>query len=229
MLAAHFKRSIRGRRYDGDGRKNLSSQPDMPLFIGEKRLSEVRLWRDSKIGNRSWKGCMDNRPVKIYQTFSPVHAEYVEQVSQDSVLCQYFPQVMRRWNEYLVVEWIAGKSLNAEKVVKNRALLQEMVGLQAAIHSRTFPGTSGSFSYLSYLHDRLLRYIGPFVQSDGICQIIDLIQNHAPGQLDACVSHPDVTPNNLVIEETSGRLKLVDNEALTQSWYYLIDLFNTKS
>ncbi len=56
---------------------------------------------------------------------------------------------------------------------------------------------------------------------------MEIIQNYEPKRVPMQVSHADVTPANLIIEKRTGRLKLVDNELLNQSWYYLIDLFNT--
>ena len=41
------------------------------------------------------------------------------------------------------------------------------------------------------------------------------------------ISHPDLTADNIIIQERTGELKLIDNELMTQSNYFLIDLFNT--
>lgn len=195
--------------------------------VGRNVISDLRLLGVSKMGHLSWAGCLANRPVKIYQTVSPAHADYIERVSKDSVLGRYFPRVICRWEEYLVVEWIEGIAPRLSKGVKGENLIEEIAEMQAALHSHTLPAEPESFDYATYLQNRLRHYLGPFAQSETICQLLNTVQHYVANPVSVRVSHPDITPTNLVIENATGRLKVIDNEMLTQSWYYLIDLFNT--
>jgi Ser/Thr protein kinase RdoA (MazF antagonist) len=181
----------------------------------------------SKLGHLSWIGCLGHELVKIYQTFSAAHADFIEQVSRDPALREYFPEVINRCNEYLVVRWIEGANLRPSDVIKRGELLQKMAELQVALHSRRFPVAADCFNYLTWLRNRCRRYLGPFTHNEPISNMMEMIEKYEPEPTAPGVCHPDVTPRNLVVEKRTGKLKLVDNELLNQGWFCLIDLFNT--
>lgn len=181
----------------------------------------------SKIGNLSWGGYLNDVRVKVYQTSSPKHAEYIERISRDSQVGRYFPKVISRCDEYLAVEWIHGSSLSPGQTVNDLRMLEQITGLQAMLHSQAVRVEAAPFSYLDYLESRFRRYLGPFDQTDAVSKVIESARQSVPTNIEMRVSHMDVTPSNLVVESGTGALKVVDNELLTQSPYYSIDLFNT--
>jgi hypothetical protein len=196
---------------------DISAQEDVGIRIEKEPLSAVRLLGLSKA----------SRPVKIYQTSSPAHADYIEQVSRHPVLGRYFAEVFYKQREYLVVEWVPGATLRAPAVARKPQVLEEIVNLQTTLHGHTLAVETGAFDYLSYLQDRLWRYLGPFARNQGIRRMMEICEEYTFSDIARRVSHADITPANLVVQRGTGRLKVVDNELLTQSCYYLIDLFNT--
>ena len=200
----------------------------LAIEIDGEPLSHVRLLGLSKVGHLSWVGSLGEQPVKVYQVFGPSHAVYIERVSEHPVLGEYFPKVICRKNEYLVVEWVDGRPLSPREVLRKSHLIHQIAHLQVVLHAESADMNINvaTFDYIAYLEKRLYRYLGPFVPDNAISQMLQEVHGYACA-LKPKVSHPDVTPRNLVIQTGTGKLKVVDNELLTQSWYYLIDLFNT--
>ena len=110
---------------------HLLAKNDDTVKIGEKPLSKIRLSGVSKMGNLSWTGCLAQQPVKIYQTFSPAHAQYIDQVSREPGLREHFPKVLYIHDSYLVVEWAQGLSLHTRIMRKDPQLLLSIAKMQA--------------------------------------------------------------------------------------------------
>jgi serine/threonine protein kinase len=189
-------------------------------------VSNVESLGVSKAGNLSWSGWLGRQRVKIYQTFSHDQASFIQQVSEHPGLGSYFPRVFYRRNEYLVVEWVKGKTVDLREIRRHPSWIEQIAELQVTLHHQRITVEQVGFDYLSFLKNRLLRYLGPIEPTDAIQSILQIVRDWRPfGQCNLC--HPDITPSNLMIQTTTRRLKLIDNELLTQSVYYPIDLFNT--
>jgi serine/threonine protein kinase len=189
-------------------------------------VSNVEFLGVSKAGNLSWSGWLGRQRVKIYQTFSHDQASFIQQVSEHPSLGSYLPRVFYRRNEYLVVEWVEGKTLDLREIRRHPSWIEQIAELQVTLHHQRITVEQVGFDYLSFLENRLLRYLGPIEPTDAIQSMLQIVRDWRPsGQCNLC--HPDITPSNLVIQTARRRLRLIDNELLTQSAYYPIDLFNT--
>lgn len=208
-------------------RARPSTTSGVSITIAGKSLSEVTLLGVAKTGNLSWGGYLSKQPVKIYQTFNCCTAEYIARLSNDPVLGEYFPKILHIYENYVIAEWIEGKTVCPQIIQRNPRLLCDIVEMQAKFHSHTCITDTEPFDYITFLRDRLLRYLGPFAQNKAVKHIVDICSNKLDTDLPVRVSHPDITPTNMVFEKRTGKLKVIDNELLTKNIYYLIDLFNT--
>lgn len=181
----------------------------------------------SKIGRVSWSAIMDGNPVKIYECCDEAQALFIESVSNHSSLRSYFPKCLMRIEKYLVAEWVQGEQVTWRRIGQAPELLAQIAKMQALMHMTVLEGNDNNgFNYVAFLKNRLERYAGIVPLSRTVERIYDLVDGSGPPEIKR-VSHPDVTANNLIIEESTGILYLVDNESMTQNKYYLIDLFNT--
>jgi thiamine kinase-like enzyme len=207
--------------------EDRQARPDFAMEIAGKQLSNIRLLPFGKTGNPSWFGEMDRQPIKIYQAAGPAHAQFIQRLSSHPALERYFPKVLHVQGSHVVAEWIQGTPLNARLIQKDNRLILKTAQMQTLLHMTTLQEVPPGFDYSSFLQDRLKKYLGPFSPVQTILNMTALCRNHASLGQTARISHPDITPRNLVIESETGELKLIDNELLGYNDYYLIDLFNT--
>jgi len=193
--------------------------------VGTLTLSALRLLGTSKAGHPSWIAQLDGQPVKIYECHNEVHAQFIEEVTTQPVLRDHMPKCLHRQGAYLIVEWIRGEPLTWEKVRHDPDILRRVARLQASIHSTQISRVSPSFDYRSYLENRLERYAG-VLPLDNLRKDAYAALDHNSLVSEKCLSHPDLTACNIVVEKETGSLKLIDNELLTQNNYYLIDQFS---
>jgi len=181
----------------------------------------------SKAGRLAWVAQMDGQPVKIYECHNETQAIFIESVSDHILLRNFFPACLMRNGKYLVVKWIKGKEITRKQVMHDKRILDQIAHMQASIHSQSMDmSESTGFSYIDYLKTRLERFKGVFPLDQAIQRIYATIDKSAD-LVEQRISHPDLTPINLILEDGTGSLKIIDNELLTQNPYYLIDLFNT--
>lgn len=197
-------------------------------------FSKVSLFRKkssgvlSKAGRLSWFALMDGEPVKIYECHSELQAVFIEKVSNLPMLRAYFPACLVRIGAYLVVRWVKGNPVTWHRALRDQDVLYRMAKMQAVIHGHKIEGrmASSTFDYISYLRNRLQYYKG-ILPIDDALKRIDSSLHEASLTTTEHISHPDFTARNVIIEESSGDVKIIDNELLTQNQYYLFDLFNT--
>lgn len=206
--------------------KKLNRDQAICFEVDGKPVSEIRQFKISKPGNIIYVGRLETRRVKICQTFNITHARFIQRVCELPEVQDYFPRVLYRKDQYIIVEWIDGKPLTLTSLVAKPQLLEQLVRIQATLHTQQLRDEEPAFDYVQFLEKRLHQFRAILPLSDSLKQILETVHNITPSAISR-LSHPDVTPSNIVIQKGSGKLKLVDNELLTQSPCYLIDLFNT--
>jgi hypothetical protein len=140
----------------------------------------------------------------------------------------FFPTVIYRKDEYLVVEWVEGESFQELNWTRNPKWVEQITKLQHTLHNYSFPDHPSNIDYSMFLAQRLIKHLGPFEPTSAIKAMLNIVmEEHLDSQ--ACLCHFDMTPTNMVIDRTSGCIKLIDNELLTQSSYYPMDFFNSYS
>lgn len=206
--------------------KRVNRNQAVCFEVDGRPVSEVRQLGISKPGNVIYVGRLGSQRVKIYQTFSATHARFIQRVCERPEVQEYFPQVLHRKDQYIIVEWIDGKPLTTVSLVAKPQLLEQLVCIQATLHTQQIHDEKPGFDYVRFLEKRLHQFRAILPLSYSLKQILEEVHNATPSAISR-LSHPDVTPSNVVIQKGSGKLKLVDNELLTQSPCYLVDLFNT--
>jgi hypothetical protein len=184
------------------------------------------VWK-SKVGRTTFVFPFIKRKVKIYQAANSTHAIFLKKTFNHSDLAGYFHPILFTFDRCLFAEWVEG--VTSEQITdqeKYRAI-DWIVDLQSALHSRHLCASDeqAGFDYFDYLNKRILQFAPPGIDPDKIMQLGRIASS--PPVRKSCLSHPDVTLRNIVFEKGSGKFKIVDNELLTQSPYFLLDTFNT--
>lgn len=229
-MISRFSHAVRkfGSRLLLKRKENFSFELDGRVFFQPRLLCRNSGNALSKAGRLAWFALMDEQPVKIYECDSQSQAALIEKVSKHPVLQLYFPTCLLRVGAYLVVQWIEGKPVTWQQAMRDRSILNQVARLQALIHSYSLSlqKPTDSFNYMKYLKNRLFNFRGILPIDDSVKMIFKTLEDNTP-MTEEHISHPDLTAVNLIMEEDTGSLKLIDNELLTQNNYFLIDLFNT--
>lgn len=206
-------------------RLHATANDSLQIEIGEHELSRPRLLGQSRCGRLSWTARLDDQPVKILECHDTEHARFLEQLSTHPRLGRHFPEPVLRAGPFLLVRWIDGEVV---RWGRDRRLVPAVAGLQAQLHlERSVPELpAGSFSYLEFLEERWRRYQSVFPLAEGFEGIRSVLDGQRP-QLATALCHPDLTAANLVVERSTGRIKVIDNELLGLGVYHPVDLLAT--
>jgi streptomycin 6-kinase len=180
----------------------------------------------SKAGHPAWRGNLDGGLVKISEYPSEETAQLVEAASAESTLVRHFPRVIARFNKYLVAEWVEGEQVSPRAVAGDDEALLEIASLQAAIHGVRSPARETSPSYRTILESRFEQFTG-ILPSQHFHESVRLILDAAEARLTIAMSHPDLTPANLIRDGQTGYLVVVDNELMASHRFPHADLLNT--
>ncbi|MDH3746351.1 MAG: hypothetical protein OES47_14730 [Acidobacteriota bacterium] len=188
-------------------------------------IREARLLGVSRCGLPSWRARLDGVAAKIYRCHSPEQARFIDSLSKLQDVSSYFPEPLARRGSVLAVRWIEGEAWSGEALKRNPLRVRQVARLQAALHSRTIEGAPG-FSYSAFLKRRFSDFQAIWPVTEAYESLTDKLDSEPAADITPRISHPDVTPQNLV-QDSFGKLKVIDNELLSQSSEYHIDLFNT--
>jgi hypothetical protein len=184
------------------------------------------MWKN-KVGHYTFVFPFFNRRIKVYQAANSCHAEFLKKTLNHPEFSRHFHSILLNFNKYLFAEWIEGKS--GETITDSEKLwvVDRIASVQASLHQIAICENDKEtcFDYLGYLEKRLIRFAPPEMDLDQVTKL--LIIASSPPVYRSSLSHPDITLRNTVIENGSGDCKIIDNELLTQSPYFLLDVFNT--
>jgi len=207
--------------------QTLSFELHGQLFSQPRLLPKKGASAENKAGLLSWLALMDGVPVKIYECHDESQALFIREISTNSPLKQYFPKCFKVIDKYLVVEWVLGKQVTWKWASKDERLLSKIAQMQVLMHTFAIekPQISRCY-YADFLRQRLAKFKGVFPIDEAIEEIYATL-DEGTIPIEHRISHPDVTAANLILENGTGKLKIIDNEFMTQNGYYLFDLFNT--
>jgi hypothetical protein len=221
----HLRNPLRRRAASGTrGRASVA--------IGGMRLTDVILFRKStggalsKAGHLAWRANLEGRPVKISEYPSEEIARLLETVCADPVLARHFPSVIVRLKRYVISEWVAGETVSAKIAARDDATLSEIAWLQARIHRTSLSIGETSPSYRTILESRFKKYAA-VLPLERFHERVKVALDAAEVRLPAVLSHPDLTPANLIRDARTGDLMVVDNELMTSHRFPHADLLNT--
>lgn len=199
--------------------------------LDDREVKNLRLLQRSnsdtlgKVGMLSWTGEMDGSLVKVYECRSEAQAKFIEELSLDVRVAKYLPRCHHRKNEFLVVEWVEGKSVSWKALRENSDLMKKMSGVHADMHSIHIDYWPNEKCYFfDYLESRYDRFKNVLPLDNFAAKVFHLLSDEM-SNVKASLSHPDITPVNVVVDNLSGEMKVIDNDLFTHNTYYLIDIF----
>ena len=203
-----------------------------PFSISDRQISNLQLLQRKnsdtlgKVGMLSWVGEMGDSRVKVYECRSIGQAKFIEKLSHDERVKKYLPRCYHREREFLVVEWVEGKSVAWDDLIADPKLMHMMTAVHCAFHSQVIEYWPDEKCYFfDYLENRFNRFRNVLPLDDFVSKVLCILEDDKP-QCGLRLSHPDVTPVNVIIDD-SGTFKAIDNDLITQTSYYLVDLFTT--
>jgi aminoglycoside phosphotransferase (APT) family kinase protein len=202
---------------------------------GAMRLSNLRAVKEARGGNATNKagrivlrGESGGRPVKVYEAFNEDHAVFIGAVCAFDGLRGLFPSVHGQCGRFVAATWLNGKSIRQAGLGSaTRAVLRELVELQATLHS--IPANRLPHSGFDYWRDmlrpRFMRAMELIDERETAARAAATVDDAWDARR-RVLMHPDITPVN-VIRNADGTLSIIDNELLTTGGLPLIDLCNT--
>ena len=184
------------------------------------------IWR-SKAGRITVIIALPHRRVKVYQAATSKHAHFLRQVLSRPDLAGKFHRLLFTWQRFVAAEWVEGSSLERSSAIELYPVVDWMASFQASLHTESpFAGSDDvGFDYVRWLQSEIFQHAPADADLSPMSEL-GAVAASAPAQ-PVGLCHPDVTPGNIIREATTGELKLVDNELLTQSAQFLLDLCNT--
>ena len=153
--------------------------------------------------------------LKVYEAYSPRHADFIEAVSKEAPGA--FPSIYRTQGPWVFCEWIDGTTVAPNDV-------ESLSHLYKVIEATPRLLTKSDFCYLTdFLMPRFVRACEFFGKSKLVDQVKKVLALESPQRF---LFHPDLTSDNLVIT-FDGQLKVVDNELVCSQGYRGLDLCNT--
>jgi len=212
------------------------SEKESPNFssfsLGGEKISNLQLLQRKnsdtlgKVGMLSWVATMGDSRVKIYECRSVGHAEFIENLSRDERINKFLPTCHFRREEFLMVDWVDGESVCWGDLIGDPKLMDQMTEVHNAFHSISAEYWPEEKCYFfDYLENRFNRFRSVLPLDEFVNLTLNILKADLP-KGNIRLSHPDVTPVNVIID-TTGAFKAIDNDLITQNSYYLVDLFTT--
>lgn len=181
--------------------------------LGGLRLRELRPLHEgratalTKAGRLSLRADLeDGTPVKVTESHGPEHARLIATLAS-TTLADVLPRVLTVSGSLVVSEWVVA-SERAEQV--DAAGLGRLL---ATVHSAVPPEVPAGFDYWSdFLVPRGRRAAATLDAGERFERILR-IADRAIGSWSPQVTHPDLTPDN-VLRRSDGRPVIIDNELL---------------
>jgi serine/threonine protein kinase len=156
----------------------------------------------------SAQGYIKDLKVKIYQTFDSGQGKLREYISNQKNLSNFFPNLICYNDNYIVEEWIDGKTLrqinskNIKKIPQTNGVL-EIIKLMWSTKY-----TIQVFDYINYIHNR-----------------INKINNIDLKRIPLKINHNDLTLDNILLK--NDQLIIVDNEFLGCNSGWIFNIINS--
>ncbi len=182
----------------------------------------------TKVGRQSFSGVCEGRKVKVYSVHSAAQAALRVAFQGTQFGRRYFPEIVTYDQKYIVEEWIEGipfkkldKPLQKQGLMEIKRFLsqcgesEELIQLAAA-HTGAF----------CYFRDYLVKRLEPWKLLDSVREFLGVWQDayeKATNFIPSRLSHPDLSANNILLENKTGRVVVVDNELLGVGPGWILD------
>lgn len=225
-LPVDLIRSFRRRHTESRSSGGASFSVQGMSFTNVTLLRKSEGGAPSKAGPLVWCASLEGIPVKISEYPSEETAQLLEAVGAEPSLAGHFPSIIARLRSYVVAEWVEGEEMSSRSIARDDEILSEIASLQAGIHGVCLPTRETLPSYRMILESRFEKYAG-ILPLKRFYESVRLTLNAAEARLAVTLSHPDLTPANLVRNAQTGCLVVVDNELMASHRFPHADLLNT--
>lgn len=184
----------------------------------------------TKAGRLSLQGKMpDNQKVKIYSGFSPAQISLrleLENLQLEQEIC--FPKLVLSDNFFLVEEWVDGTSLDKLPPEKAMDYAPQIEAFLTQLQHNPIlidlaERHAGAFCYLN---DYLISRLEIWAQWQPVEALIaewQHAENAVADSLPKLLSHPDLSFSNLIVQRSTGKLYVIDNELLGIGQGWVVD------
>ena len=160
----------------------------------------------NKGGRIVLRGELNNKPIKLYEAWSPEHAAFIDALAKATGIGELFPAVDAHNGRSVAASWVQGHP-------PDDVPLDTLVEIQMRIHSTNavvLP-TPGYDFWMDFLRPRFVRSEMLAATIDDTLELVDSEMSLPSVRM---LVHPDLRPANL-IRTASGSLVVVDNESVT--------------
>jgi len=182
----------------------------------------------TKAGRLSFCAMLEGRKVKIYETHSQRQTNLRQKIQNTVFGKSFLPGIIASEGTYVVEEWIHGTSaLTSKAGIKKTVETMIQVLLQDPKLINLAQEQAMSFCYLqNYLYPRVAKWsiLSPVKDFTKEWQKrFDELRPHLPIR----ISHPDLSPANIICQEASDRKVIIDNELLGSGFGWILDWHNS--
>ncbi len=172
------------------------------------KLNPIRNNFKNKNNKFSAQGFYKNQKVKIYEVFDKNQGALREFISHHEKLSLYFPKLLTYDENYIVEEWVNGKTLKEVNSV-NLKNIPQAIEIQKIIKLMwSIDYDKKVFDYFDHIHTRL-----------GETNNFDL------SKIPLRINHNDLSLDNIIISPEG--LKIIDNEFLGYSTGWIFNIINS--
>ena len=156
----------------------------------------------------SAQGIFKENKVKIYQVFDKKQGKLREFISKHKKLSKYFPKLISYNDQYVVEEWIQGKTLRETNVKSkmNYLITEKIKEIINEMWSVKYE--KKVFDYINFIHNRVKKP-----------------NNFDLSNVPIRINHNDLSLDNIIT--TPNGLKIIDNEFLGCSTGWLLNVKNS--
>ena len=187
----------------------------------------------TKAGRISLSGNLsDGRKVKVYESFNSnqikLRKKLGAQLKNEDVL---FPPVLATDGNFIVEEWITGKTLSAKKPHSLEKYSERLINFLEKIHydsdfNKIANTHKNSFCYLS---DYLIMRLKPWekwIPVENLLKAWIEADFETEETIKSRISHPDLSMSNIVLSPDE-KIYIVDNELIGTGKGWLLDERNS--
>ena len=184
----------------------------------------------TKAGRLSLMGYLESgQKVKIFGAYNSRQVQLRTNIDQgQGISGLHFPSILAFDDNLIVEEWIEGVSL---KQVKDDVLVNAKNNVREFLIACSGDGNlvtlSGEHKHsFCYIDDYLLVRLRPWAQWLPVESLLDQwgqARLNLNNGLEAKISHPDLSLANMVVQEKTGKLFVIDNELLGVGLGWLLD------
>lgn len=208
------------------------------ISIGSHRISHLTpLGRArhpgiTKAGRLSFSGRCNGRKVKVFSLFSPQQAALRIALQRTTFAGCAFPEIVAADDALIAEAWVPGPPVSELASAERQNAHAAVAGFLDDLHTRSdLADVACAFSTaFDYLGHYLVPRLDPWTALDDIKNFMSnwhAAHTQATRSLPCRLSHPDLSANNIIREEKTGRLVIIDNELLGAGHGWILDQWNS--